>query len=64
MQFQIDNMACDGCVRSLTRAIRRLDAAAEVKADLATKQVTVASEKPQADIVAALTDAGFPPVAA
>lgn len=64
MQFQIDNMTCDGCVRSLTRAITRLDAAAEVNADLATKKVSVASERPQAEIVAALTDAGFPPVAA
>lgn len=64
MQFQIDMMTCDGCVRSLTRAITRLDAAAEVRADLRTKTVTVASGKSEQDIVAALTEAGFPPVAA
>lgn len=62
MQFHIDNMTCGGCVRSLTRAIARLDQAAVVEADIASKIVTVTSAKPVSEITAALTEAGFPPV--
>jgi copper chaperone len=63
MQFQIDNMTCGGCVRSLTKAIARLDHDAVVEADLASKMVTVTSLKPVSEIVSALAEAGFPPAA-
>jgi copper chaperone len=59
MQFQIDSMACDGCVRGVTAAIRQVDPAATVAADLATRQVQVTSASPREVLARALADAGF-----
>lgn len=61
MRFHIESMTCGGCVRGVTRAIQSVDPEAEVKADPPTRLVEVATTKPEADIVAALEDAGFPP---
>jgi copper chaperone len=55
MQFQIDNMACGGCARSVTKAIHSVDPQAKVDIDLNLKRVTVESG------AAVLQDAGFPP---
>lgn len=52
MQFQIDNMACGGCARSVTKAIH---------SDLNLKRVTVESSVEQSAVAAGLEVAGFPP---
>jgi len=61
MQFQIDNMTCDGCARSVTKAIYSVDPRAKVGIDLPQKRVTVESGASQSAIVAVLEDAGFSP---
>ena len=61
MQFQIDNMACGGCAKSVTRAIHSVDLQAKVGIDLDLKRVTVDSGADQYAVAAALQDAGFPP---
>lgn len=61
MQFHIETMTCGGCVRSVTRAIRSVDPAAEVKADPSTHKVEVTSVAPRERLVAALADAGYAP---
>jgi copper chaperone len=61
MEFHIHDMTCDGCVRGVRAAIRSVDPAADVTADLATRQVRVASQAPREQLVAALSEAGFAP---
>jgi copper chaperone len=61
MQFQIDNMACGGCARSVTKAIHSVDPQAKVDIDLNLKRVTVESGADQSDVAAVLEDVGFPP---
>lgn len=61
MQFHLDNMACGGCARSVTRAIQSIDPDASVTADLPTRLVQIRTSAPQEQIVSALRDAGFPP---
>lgn len=61
MQFQIDNMACGGCARSVTKAIHSVDPQAKVDIDLNLKRVTVESAADQSAIAAVLEEVGFPP---
>ncbi len=61
MQFQIDNMTCGGCARSVTKAIQSADPEAKVDIDLGTKVVRVTSSSDEATIVAKLDDVGYPP---
>jgi copper chaperone len=58
-RFTIPDMDCDGCVASITRAVQKLDAAASVKADLATKLVEIASVVPAAQLQSAIDAAGY-----
>lgn len=61
MQFQIDNMGCGGCAKSVTKAIHSVDPQAKVDIDLNVKRVKVASSADEAAMLAVLDDAGFPP---
>lgn len=60
MQFHIENMACGGCVRSITKVIESMDPQAKIEADLTTRLVSVVSEKPREAFLSVLEDAGFP----
>lgn len=64
MKFRIENMTCGACARSVTATIKDLDENATVNIDVATKLVEVESTASESEIVAALTEDGFPPVAA
>ena len=64
MKFRIENMTCGGCARSVTATIKDLGENATVNIDVATKLVEVESTVSESEIVAALTEDGFPPVAA
>lgn len=60
-QLQVENMSCGHCVAAVTRAVKSVDAGAEVAVDLTTRQVTVASPAGAlAQIRQAIVDAGFP----
>ena len=61
MQFQIDNMTCGGCAKSVTKAIHSVDPQAKVDIDLPQKRVTVESGANQSAVAAVLEDAGFSP---
>ncbi len=56
MQFDIKNMACGGCARSVTKAIQSVDAQAKVTIDTKARKVDV--------FEAALQRAGYPAAAA
>ena len=59
VQFHIPKMSCGGCAASVTKALKAVDASAEVGVDLTTKLVTVQSDVAPASLVAALGDAGY-----
>lgn len=61
MQFHIKDMTCGGCANSVTRAIHSVDPAAKVEADPVTRDVIVNTGVGRDKIVAALSDAGYPP---
>ena len=42
--FSVEGMTCGHCVRAVTQAVQSQDPAAEVKVDLAAKQVSVHSQ--------------------
>ncbi|MBH1404488.1 heavy-metal-associated domain-containing protein [Stenotrophomonas maltophilia] len=61
MEFHVEGMTCGGCARSVTKAIELVDPQASVQADPASRRVQVQTSASEAQIVTALTDAGFPP---
>jgi copper chaperone len=58
-RFRIPDIHCDGCVRSLTGAVRELDAQATLQADLTTKLVRVETTAGDDAVAEAMRDAGF-----
>jgi copper chaperone len=60
MRFQIENMTCGGCARSVTMAIRSVDPVATVEADLQSHSLTIRSDKPREAFLPALEEAGYP----
>lgn len=63
MNFHIESMTCDGCARGVTRAIKDVDPDAKIITDPPNRSVKVETTADQAEIISALNDAGFPPVA-
>jgi copper chaperone len=61
MKFQIDNMTCGGCARSVTKAIHSVDPHAKVDIDLPQKRVNVVSVAEESAVAAVLEDVGYPP---
>jgi copper chaperone len=59
LQFTVPDMDCEGCVSSITAAVKRIDAGASVAADLKTKLVVVGSAVDGQEIAAAIEDAGY-----
>ncbi len=57
--FNVEGMTCGHCVKAVTNAVQREDAAAEVKVDLAQKQVSVQSELPAEQILGLIRDEGY-----
>ncbi|WP_026379095.1 heavy-metal-associated domain-containing protein [Afifella pfennigii] len=60
MLFHIEKMACRGCVESVSEAIRSLDGAAKIVADLQARTVEVQSDMPRQVIETVLKKAGYP----
>ena len=59
IEFQVSGMSCGGCVASVTRAVKAVDAGAEVSADLPTQKVRVQSQAEAEQLKAAIEDAGY-----
>jgi copper chaperone len=59
-QFLVPGMTCGGCLGSVTRSIQKLDPQAEVEGDPQTRSIKVASAKTEAQLLAALSNAGYP----
>lgn len=59
MEFKVPDMACSACANTITEAVTKLDANAEVKADLDSKLVAIETQKPEDDVKKAIVEAGY-----
>ena len=59
LQFNVPDLHCQSCIRSITAALHQVDAKAEVSANLESKRVTVSGTGSAAAFAAAIEDAGF-----
>jgi copper chaperone len=61
IEFNIEAMSCNHCVKAVTEAVKGVDPQAQVDVDLASKRVKVESQAPRERLVEALDDAGYTP---
>ena len=61
ISFDIPNMTCGHCVRTVTETVHQVDAQATLTIDLPTHQVRIESSQPAAAFSAALSDEGYAP---
>lgn len=59
LQLTVPDINCGHCVSAVTKALKGVDAAAEVAVDLDTKLVTVRSDASDEALAAALSKAGY-----
>ena len=57
--FNVEGMTCGHCVRAVTQAVQNEDPAAEVKVDLAAKQVSVQSQLSPEVIAGLIREEGY-----
>ncbi|MBD9460202.1 heavy-metal-associated domain-containing protein [Pseudomonas sp. PDM05] len=57
--FSVEGMTCGHCVKSVTQAVHNQDPSAEVKVDLAAKQVSVQSQLSAQQIADAIREEGY-----
>jgi copper chaperone len=57
--FEVTGMTCDHCDKAVTRAIKRLDPAAEVAIDRAQNKVQVQSEQPREALAKVIAEEGY-----
>jgi copper chaperone len=59
VKLKVKGMTCDGCARSVSRAIANKDPAAKIAVDLATGWVAIEGMIEPAAARAAVTEAGY-----
>lgn len=57
--FQVNDMTCGHCVATVEKAVKSVDASAQVKIDLPTHKVEIESQKPADAFAEAITEAGY-----
>ena len=57
--FKVQGMSCGHCVKTITQALQRCDAAAEVQVDLAAGEVRVASRVAAELLMQAIVEQGY-----
>lgn len=60
IQFQVEGMTCNHCVRAITQAVQSVDPAARVTADVPTQAVNVESAADRQALKQAIEGAGYP----
>ena len=61
--FTVTGMTCGHCEKSVTRALKQADPAAEVKIDRSQNLVEVQSQQPREALARAIADEGYAVVA-
>jgi copper chaperone len=59
MRFSVPDMTCGHCVATVTKAIKSLDAEAQVQVELGSKTVTVETSVAAPAVARALENAGY-----
>ncbi len=59
LQFDVPGIHCDGCVKSITKAIKRVDPEASVSVDIESKRVIIGSTAQAHEIAEAIEAAGY-----
>jgi copper chaperone len=57
--FQVTGMTCGHCEKAVTRAIKQVDAQAEVKIDRSLNKVEVQSQQPREKLAKAIAEEGY-----
>lgn len=57
--FNVQGMSCGHCVRAITQALQARDPAAEVRVDLAAKEVGVSSRLSVEEVLSAIGEEGY-----
>ncbi|MDO4637171.1 MAG: heavy-metal-associated domain-containing protein [Lautropia sp.] len=61
IQFQLPDMTCGHCEKSVKAAVAQVDPAATVSVDLEHHLVRIDSAQDRSVLATALADAGYPP---
>lgn len=61
IEFQVNDMTCGHCVGAIAKAVAEVDAAAKVEIDLPTHRVRITGTEEQAEVEAAIREAGYTP---
>ena len=62
--FEVNDITCGHCVSSITKAVKAVDAGAQVQIDLATHRVSIQPTRADAaDLHDAIQEAGYTPMA-
>ena len=59
-QFEVENIKCGGCMKSIKTALLKLDGVTEVNIDKEIDTVTVTGAMNREDVVNKLNDLGYP----
>lgn len=59
-RFQIPNMTCGSCARSVTKALQSIDPHARIEADPPAREVRVESAADENAFLKVLREAGYP----
>jgi copper chaperone len=58
LQLTVSSMVCDGCVETVTKAVKAIDPAATVQVNLETKSVTIDTQVSETSVKDAITATG------
>ena len=60
IELSVQGMTCGHCIETVARAVKALDAQADVQVDVANKRVRVKGKSPADRLIRALGYAGYP----
>ncbi|WP_322895393.1 MULTISPECIES: heavy-metal-associated domain-containing protein [unclassified Yoonia] len=59
MKFHVPDMSCGHCTTAITQSLQAADSGAQVKTDLTTREIAVATTLAPEAVIAALKTAGY-----
>lgn len=58
-ELEVEGMSCEGCVKSITNALKELDSNLQISVSLKSKSVCIQTTSEKQSIVNVIEDAGF-----
>lgn len=62
LQLKVPKMACSACANTIAQAVKAVDSAAIVDANLKTKLVTIQTVKSESHVRKAIASVGYPAI--